>query len=238
MARAKQTNRAEARRRYRQAVAQSPEEADDSADSGASGGPSGPSGRTGASAGQGRPSISAAFREAYHPAHFREDLAALPRLLTLATPTRIPLTRTVLGIPWFLVSAFLVIVGFAALLVDPGQGALLFQLLSYPPGGPTLPVLLVGFMATRASYLQGLLIGLLDLVLVGIFVAVVPTAPGQTANLSEILTSAAVTGLPTSVLFAASAAWYRRFLVLSSPRRMQPPKGASRGRGGRPGSRR
>ena len=238
MARAKQTNRAEARRRYRQTLAQGEAESEDVTDDATGSGSTGPASRP-RSGSQDRPSISAAFREAYHPAHIREDLLALPRLLLLAAPTRIPLTRTVIGIPWFLVSAFLVIAGFVAYLVDSKQGPILFQLLSYPPGGPTLPVLLVGFMATRASYLQGLVIGVLDLILVALLVAAIPAPTGQAVSVSEILTSGAITGLPTSVLFAASAAWYRRFLALSSPRRMQPGKGGGRGRSsGRSASRR
>ena len=306
MARAKQTNRAEARRRYRQSVAQATPEGELPEASEPSGGTPAAGPKSSRQSGQARPSLGAAFREAYHPAHVREDLQALPGLLTQTQPTRIPLTRTVVGIPWFLVSAFLVILGFVALLTSPnsvvsgitlaspaptavpsesvtatsvasvgasaapspvqgatspaptavaspeaspepgtsgGQsgalGQLLFQLLSLPPGGPTLPVLLVGFMATRASYLQGLLIGLLDLVLISVYVAVTPGVTG-TSTLTEIITSSAITGLPTSLLFAAAAAWYRRFLRLSSPRRVAPAKGAAtRGRSsGRPANRR
>lgn len=246
LARAKQTNRAEARRRYRQSVTEAnpdPEAPDDAQPV-----PETPTRGQRPSAGTGaaRPSIGSAFREAYHPAHLREDLRALPGLLTHAQPARIPLTRAVIGVPWFLVSAFLVIAGFAALAVDPQQGALLFQLLSLPPGGPTLPVLLVGFTASRASYLQGLLIGILDLVLVGVYVALVPNATATTTTttpatgVTDILVSAAITGLPTSLLFAGAAAWYRRFLQLSSPRRMQPAKGTSRSQrsGSRAGNRR
>jgi hypothetical protein len=236
LARAKQTNRAEARRRYRQTIAESDAEFETTDDSEAPAEPAARGGRPTAASGAARPSLGAAFREAYHPAHLREDLRALPGLLTHAQPTRIPLTRTVIGIPWFLVSALLVIIGFAALAVDPASGAVLFQLVSLPPGGPTLPVLLVGFMATRASYLQGLLIGLLDLVLIGIYVTIIPIgAPTTGSGLGEVLLSAAVTGLPTSILFAGAAAWYRRFLQLSSPRRPQPAKGGSRGQ--RPGGR-
>ncbi|HET9680609.1 MAG TPA: hypothetical protein VFP19_01125 [Candidatus Limnocylindrales bacterium] len=246
MARAKQTNRAEARRRYRQSVTESNPDAEAPDDAEPVDAPARGQ-RASAGAGAARPSIGSAFREAYHPAHLREDLRALPGLLTHAQPARIPLTRTVIGVPWFLVSAFLVIAGFAALAVDPQQGALLFQLLSLPPGGPTLPVLLVGFTASRASYLQGLLIGILDLVLVGVYVALVPNATATTTTtttaatgVTDILVSAAITGLPTSLLFAGAAAWYRRFLQLSSPRRVQPAKGASRSQrsGSRAGNRR
>lgn len=231
MARAKQTNRADARRRYRQTLTQSEAEAEPSADeeapaAGAGRAPARPT----AQGGQARPSIGAAFREAYRPAHIREDLAALPGLLILATPARIPLTRTVINVPWFLVSALLVIAGFVAYLASPTNGAFVFQLLALPPGGPTLPILLVGFMATRASYLQGLLIGLLDLALVGLYAAFVPAAATTNATLTDIVGTAAITGLPTSVLFAGAAAWYRRFLSLTSPRRPQPSAGRPSGR--------
>jgi len=243
LARAKQTSRSEARRRYRQTLAQSAAEAEETLDeetisTGESGGTS--SRKPAASTPTGRPSLGAAFRGAYRPAHYREDLAALPGLLLLRTPARIPLTRSVIGVPWFIVSAVLVVVGFVGLLVYPAEGTyFMFQLLSLPPGGPTLPVLLVGFTATRASYMLGFLIGVLDLVLIGVYASVLPTTTGASASLSDILTTAALTGLPTSVLFAGAAAWYRRFLVLSSPRRQQQARGSSRSKGGgRPAGRR
>jgi hypothetical protein len=240
LARAKQTNRAEARRRYRQTLAQTTAEAENGDDSEATTAPAAGAARPAPAGAQGRPSIGSAFRQAYHQAHYREDLRALPGLLTLGRPAKIPLTQTVIGVPWFLVSALLVIVGFAAFALDPTSGGLLFQLLALPPGGPTLPVLLVGFMATRASYMQGFLIGLLDLVLIGVYVTVLPSAVPQTgAGAGDVLVTAAITGLPTSILFAGAAAWYRRFLTLSSPRRPQPAKGPARGRSsGRPATRR
>jgi hypothetical protein len=311
LARAKQTNRAEARRRYRQAVTQvdpAAEATDDAEPAPAASGAGGT--RPAAPKGQAtRPSLGSSFRQAYHQPHYREDLRALPGLITLTQPARIPFTRTVIGVPWFLVSAFLVILGFAAFLTSsasagssltgalpsasvsasaaagatsaaslgptvaptsaptaaPGASAsagpaasaapastspaapqatlgfLLWQVLSLPPGGPTLPVLLIGFMATRASYLQGLLIGLLDLALVGVYIVLLPGATGVSpGGLLGVLIQSAVTGLPTSVLFAGAAAWYRRFLTLSSPRRAQPAKagGRSQRTGGRPANRR
>jgi hypothetical protein len=240
VARAKQTRRAEARRRYRQAVAQMADDAAGPEDDEPAGGASPASTRRPTtSTSSGRPSLMAAFRDAYHAPHYREDLAALPGLLTLRQPTRIPLTRTVIGIPWFIVSAVLVVLGFVGLLVYPAEGTyFLFQLVALPPGGPTLPVLLVGFTALRASYMLGFLIGLLDLVLVGVYATAIPTTTGATASVSDILTTAAVTGLPTSVLFAASAAWYRRFLTLSSIRREQMRRSSGGRGGGRAASRR
>lgn len=242
LARAKQTNRAEARRRYRQTTTQTAPGTDEQLDGEETGtttvGTS-TARRPAAATPEARPSLGAAFRGAYRQAHYREDLAALPGLVLQRQATRIPFTGIVIGIPWFVVAAVLVVIGFVGYAVYPAEGtAFMFQLFALPPGGPTMPVLLVGFTATRASYMLGFLIGLLDLLLVAIYASIVPTSTGTSASVTDLLTTAALTGLPTSVLFAGAAAWYRRFLVLSSPRRQQPARGSGRGKGGRPANRR
>jgi hypothetical protein len=240
LARAKQTNRAEARRRFRQASAQATTEGDESLETDVAGAPAAKTRGTSPSAGStpDRPSLSGAFRAAYHAPHYREDLAALPGLLTMRTPTRIPFTRTTIQIPWFLVSAALVVVGFLALLPRTYEGYFVFQILALPPGGPTLPVLVAGFTATRASYLLGFLVGLLDavLVVIGVSTSIIPTGSGE--GLTTDFLPVAFSGLATSVLFAASAAWYRRFLALSSVRRQQQQRAASKSRGSRSSGRR
>jgi hypothetical protein len=119
LARAKQTNRAEARRRYRQTLAQGAAEAEGAEDSESAAPPGSAGPRPTPRQSEARPSLGTAFRQAYHQAHYREDLRALPGLLTLTQPTRIPLTRAVIGVPWFLVSALLVVAGFLALLTSP-----------------------------------------------------------------------------------------------------------------------
>jgi len=87
VARAKQTVRAEARRRYRLAANLTEDEAGGELDAETpataapvSGKPA-PQSRP-AQASSGRPGFLSAFRGAYHPAHLREDLRVLPQLLT------------------------------------------------------------------------------------------------------------------------------------------------------------
>ena len=151
MARAKQTARSEARRRYRQASTVAPEAEIEAAS---------PAARPSASnakatprpndrpnpASAGRPGFMSAVRGAYHPAHLREDLRALPKLLT----------------HWsFLVSVVLVLGGAAGQLILPNYTGTEFawQLLALP-GSALAPQLVAGFFAPRASYLLGFIIGL------------------------------------------------------------------------------
>lgn len=227
MARAKQTNRAEARRRYRQtvqpnvladdAMAEAEEGAATGAGNAAARQASRPAPARPGPAGPQRMGFMAAFRGAYHPARPREDLRALPSLLR----------------HWsFLAGMGLVLFGAAVALLVPGYtgSAFAWELLVLP-GSALAPQLVAGFFAKRASYLLGLIIGLFQ----GIVFSVVLTqfadrmgATLQTDQVGSLLTLSFVTGPLSGALFAAAAAWYRRFLALSSPRRPQ--------QGGRPAS--
>jgi hypothetical protein len=220
VARAKQTNRSEARRRYRQAT--QPIDADletqDVADSPA------PNARPAAKLPAPKPSSTntpqrvgfmAAFRGAYHPAHPREDLRALPGLLT----------------HWsFLAAAGLVLGGAIIAYLVPGYtgSAFAWELLVLP-GSALAPQLVAGFFAKRGSYLLGFLIGVLQGVVFTVFVTQFASQIGATFPVDKVgnlLTLSFVTGPVSGALFSAAAAWYRRFLALSSPRRPQ--------QGGRP----
>ena len=225
MARAKRTDRADARRRYRQYQSSDTDDAELDGEEAISPAPSAP--RT-ASAPAERPSITAAFRNAYHPAHLREDIGHLPSLLR---------TRT------FLISLALVIGGTIAVLVarDSPISTLLFQALVVPPA--MAPIFIVGFFARRASYLLGLVVSLVD---VAAYAAVVytlaPSAAGAPINREELVFSALTVGPISGVFFAAAAAWYRRFLALSNAsaaqrskaRQQQRAKEQQRARAGRP----
>lgn len=221
---AKQTDRAEARRRYRQTTA-----TDVAADEGSELdfgerktdiGAGAPAKRTDQPT---RPGFGSAFRQAYHPANVREDLRHLPEIFTSRA---------------FLAAAAMVIAGGLAWYIQPVYtGTAIAWELLVVPGSALAPQLVAGFFAKRASYLMGFVLGILQpLTYVVVnssarvqeaYAAVqpggVPAAPAD--QLLTALLSSAVTG----TLFAAAAAWYRRFLNLSSPRRAA---------GGRPGARR
>jgi hypothetical protein len=219
VARAKQTGRAEARRRYRQSTAEEPEtdavaeldygERRPDAAPKAAAKPARANDRTPT----GRAGIMDSFRLAYHPVHIREDLRAIPELLRSRA---------------FLAATALLLVGGAAWLIFPlRQGSVLLWELLVVPGSALAPQLVGGFFAPRASYIIGFILGVLQTVVfvlvslsppvVAAYEALQPdSAPLMRAD--QVL-SALVSSAVTGALFAAAAAWYRRFLSLSSPRR-------------------
>ena len=209
MARAKRTDRADARRRYRQIVSTTDEDdgdpqadAADARDAG-----TGPVPRRSSAAPQ-RMGFAAAMRAAYHRPDVRSDLAALPGLLR---------TRG------FLFALALVLAGIAAILVAPTNAiaGALFQLVVLPPAMG--PVFIVGFFAPRASYILGLIISIVDLIGYGAFVYValptLSTTPIDAEHQQGLLVSAFAAGPLSGLFFASAAAWYRRFLSMSSGQR-------------------
>ena len=218
MARAKQTNRAEARKRYRQASPTTDpainEPSDDATAAPVSARPAAklPAPKPANQNTPQRMGFLSAFRGAYHPAHPREDLRALPSLVT----------------HWsFLVAAGLVLVGAIVAYVIPGYtgSAFAWELLVLP-GSALAPQLVAGFFAKRGSYILGFLIGLLQGVVFTVFITQFTDRIGATFpadKLGNLYTLSFVTGPVSGALFSAAAAWYRRFLALSSPRRPQQP---------------
>jgi hypothetical protein len=163
VARAKRTDRAEARRRYRaQQAAQAQESGedldlvDDDEEPGAGATHPAqsrepvrtPPRRAAATPPPPptRPGIGYAFRAAFRPANFREDLAALPQLIrhrSIWLPALISIGTTVV------------------LLVTGGRdvvSALIYQYFIVTP--PIGAIFLSGFLAPRASYLTGAIAGL------------------------------------------------------------------------------
>ena len=235
MARAKRTDRAEARRRYRAAMAEAgtpvsdldPDEEDapakpagsrGSATARASGAASGP-------APMQRPGIGYAFRTAFRPADLRGDLKALPGLMKH---------------PAFwgplLLSA-------AAVAAIPIFGATSLTVLFYQYFSGTAPLgtsFIAGFFAPRASYLLGAIIALASvgfqaIVFLGPFgngffdlQSTTTAAPvSKDILVQQILTNALFAGVPSGAFFAAAAAWYRRFLRLASPNRQAQSRASS-----------
>jgi hypothetical protein len=260
--RAKRTNRAEARRRYRASIGEPiEEEAFDEAAPEAATRSSAPKTQ---GAPQERPSLGNAFRAAFRSPNVREDLGFLPALLV---------DRSV----WL--PSLLTVAAGIAFAVTGGGNWLIALIATYFVAPPALgSVFLGGFLAPRASYLVGLIIGFVSAAVASVVILTssaslvtgqpivgtpTPTpvsspatsaaaspspsaasaasaAPGSPAasaapatasptpsaspsptpsSLQDQIIYAFLTSPPFGMFFAASAAWYRRFLRLSNPNR-------------------
>ena len=215
MARAKSTERAAARRRYRAAQAAARQTdaipADVEPDA---------------------PEPAAPRQPLFRPPDVRADLAALPGIL-----------RTKRGI--WLAFALMPIAAAVPFLVPVQPGATdqavafvlttFFQLCLFPQA--TVPTFIAGFVTPRAAYLVGLLIGLVNAALVALVVTRVPGA--QEVDLA----TTAVLVVVTDTVLCAFASWYRRFLRGTQERqramreaRMREQKRQQRTAGRRPGA--
>ena len=243
MARAKRTDRTEARRRYRAELAatagdesaeETAEPAVTSRSSSKRGAPSDKAAPTP------RPSIMAAFRGAGRPLDLRGDLMALPQVLT-SWGLLAAIGGTIAAAVWF---AEAYGPGMAALPAgtatsDQIQAVVGANTIPYfvltmavqPP--PIIGAFLIGFAAKRASYLGGLMYGIVVTVVAMLLVQTdagrILTLDGPTGPV--ILGHASISPVGAAV-FAAAAAWYRRFLDLSNPNRGRRPPAKS-GQGGR-----
>lgn len=233
MARAKRTDRTEARRRYRAQFADDTSGTDDGAaadttwtpESGTArraDRPARPTASPAPEARPARPGFMSSARAAYHAPNYREDLALLPKLL----------------IHWsVLVSVVLALVGTAVIVglggtltgtttgsADSGTttiaylGSLLVSLFVGPP--PFGAALLIGFMLPRATYLVGLVFGAFAAILLSVIILAQP-ADKMGGLTGQYLVYAWVFGLIGSSFFAAGIAWYKRFLELLNPNRGQ-----------------
>ena len=225
MARAKRTTRAEARRRYR-AEQGLPDEAtalDDADDSDAT---TPRQTRTTPDQG-GRLGIGTALRMSFRPLDIRGDLQALPRLArnkALLIPVLLPVGS----------SAFFLAVHPQPTGADPETviATFLFQYFIQTPaiGG----VFIAGFLAPRASWLLGVIVGLVSAACYSGLVLSGALGTSTTTTPTEVVTAAFAISPVMGALFASAAAWYRRFLQLSSPNRgrsrQQPPRRGNDGR--------
>jgi drug/metabolite transporter (DMT)-like permease len=225
VARAKRTDRdrAEARRRYRASLAD-PLETDD-LDTDETAGSTATSTRAAASPGRSapqagaatRPSILGAFRTSFRPVDWRGDLRALPQLLRTKA---------------FLVPVILSGASVAALPLV-GVNALtsaFYQYFSFT--APLGTAFLAGFLAPRASWLIGMLAALASVGFQVVAFSVGPFAgifdpraagdPSRQESMALIVNQALVVGVPSAALFAAAAAWYKRFLGRANPNRGRP----------------
>lgn len=229
MARAKRTNRTEARRRYR---AEQAALADPTAVDVVETVPAKVRGKNAPLQGAApvRPGIVASFKAAYRPVDLRGDLRVAPMVLT----------------HWGVLAACAIAIAASAVFIiatndfassidytasDPMAGKtigtasnlsyLVISMFVTPP--PAAGAFLIGFTAKRASWLGGLAFG----VVAAICYVVVLSSPagkmltsGQSS--STYIVQAAALAPIGAALFASAAAWYRRFLDMANPNRGKP----------------
>jgi hypothetical protein len=235
VARAKRTDRTEARRRFRAEQAALGDDQSTMSETGDPG--SGPS-KTKPAAPV-RPGIGASFKAAYRPVNILADLRAAPQVLT----------------HWGFIVA---IVGAAAasvvyVLATSEVGAALDFSLSDPLAGkqvgtasqisyfavsmfvtppPAAGAFLIGFTAKRASWLAGLVYGVFA---AACYIYILSSPAGRLLtgnNPAEVYIAQAAALAPIgAALFAAAAAWYRRFLDVANPNRGQRRPSTPSGRG-------
>jgi hypothetical protein len=223
VARAKRTERAEARRRYRATLATDPltgetEDADGAPPTAASqaAGRSNASttGKQASSTTTERVGFFDAFRQSIRPVHVREDIAALPWITVHTKAIWLPVLITVAATIATAVTGA----------KDMVTGLLFTYFVVFPAVGG---VFIGGFLAPRASWLIGVVIGLVSaLCYVALGVSgLLPTpfAEQFTVNALGASVSALIYSPIMGAFFAAAAAWYRRFLALSSPNRNRRP---------------
>jgi hypothetical protein len=218
VARAKRTDRAEARRRYRAATAPEPIDGATDTDGDAANQPRSSAGASSSSAARptGTPTGSGmawAFKAAFRPVHVRQDIESVPWIAihtkALWVPVLITLASTVL------------------VAVTGGKdtlSAFVYQYFILTPaiGG----VFIAGFLAPRASWLLGVIVGVVAAACYS-FLGLSGVVPvGATVSAVDVVVTSFVLSPLIGAFFAAAAAWYRRFLALSNPnRRRQPAKG-------------
>ena len=225
MARAKRTARAEARRRYRATT-----EPDGSFDDAEEGGEPSKGARTSAPTGRGastptpaRVGFVAAFRQSIRPLNVREDLVTFPAVATRSKAVWVPVLITLAS----------TIATAAAGVNNFVTGLLFTYFVVFPAIGG---VFIGGFLAPRASWLVGIVVGLVSAVC---YVALgasgklpAPFAEQFTLNPGGAAVSAFIYSPIMGAFFAAGAAWYRRFLALSSPNRNRRPSQTPKARPG------
>jgi hypothetical protein len=231
LARAKHTDRTEARRRHRaeQAAlaAASPDDAPEG-DAPAGGTVSKAPATKGATAPPAqRPSIMSAFRGAYRPVDLRSDLRAFPAVVThwaVLASMAIAIVSTIA----FIVSTNDFGASLDVSVAQPLEGReigmvtnatyLVISLFVAPP--PAAGAFLIGFTAQRASWLGGLVFGIVAAICYSVIVAMPAGRLLIGGNPPEAFAvQAMVMGPIGALLFASMAAWYKRFLNLANPNR-------------------
>jgi hypothetical protein len=218
VARAKRTARAEARRRHR-ADQGLPEP---TIESGATARPADVVSKPASPPAGVRRPFTAAFRESFRPLDVRGDFRALPAIATRSNALWVPVALVLASTALFIA-------------VRPGSGhdVVLFGFLSlsvvtsflftYFIVTPAIgAVFIAGFLAPRASWLLGVIVGLVSAACytflgLGGYIPLAANAPQPRTQ--DVVIAAFSLSPIFGAFFASSAAWYRRFLMLMNPNR-------------------
>jgi hypothetical protein len=233
VARAKRTDRSEARRRYRaylQEQADKEEAAAEAADepqSQATSEPSKPARQAQAKPvapppGQ-RVGFGAALRKATRPVHYRDDLRYAPQLILHTNAIWVPA---------------LISVGFLAYGLTRSDyndsGISLMLSIAYPP---IIQAVISGFLSPRASWLAGLFSGAIGGLAAGVIYTYVLSGRLDHTPADKILRAGDIpidvfqlvlNSMVISVALAAGSAWYKRFLSTMGPARPAQPRGSQK----------
>jgi hypothetical protein len=228
LARAKHTDRTDARRRHRAAQANLATDPDGEAPVDAPAKPA--PARTPAPSAMGRPSLIGSMRAAFQPLDLRGDVGAFPQVVRhWAVPVAIAVA--IVATLAFIVSTNDLGASLDFSLSDPLAGKtvgsvsnlsyLVVSLFVAPP--PAAGAFLIGFTAKRASWLGGLVYGIVAAVC---YSAIVLSPAGRLITGGQLsglyLVNVVGTAILGSALLASMAAWYRRFLNLANPNRGRP----------------
>jgi len=237
VARAKRTDRADARRRSRAALAGLAIDGDTESEASDADGDRSPAVRAAGpdrarsaatgSAPPPRPGLGDAFRSSFRPLDLRGDLRALPQILK----------HWSLWVPIILAGLSVALVPFM------GPASIAGVFFGYFSGGaPFGTAFVAGLFAPRASYLVGGLAALASAGFLALAFAVGPFGgtlegavdpvtkqPISVAAMKTLLLNDALTaGVPLAVIVASLGAWYRRFLNRANPNRRRPAAPTSR----------
>ena len=214
MARAKRTARAEARRRHRaEQGLLDPTNAE--GDDGPEGEAAAPATTVARRAPAGQPErvgVGTAFRMAFRPVDLRGDLAAFPHIAFRTKALIVPVALT-------LVSTILYILIPPEGRTDIAAIATIFMFQYFLQTPAIGGVFIAGFLAPRASWLLGIVVGLASAAAYSFLGLAGYISVASGARVEDVIVAAFALSPVMGAIFASAATWYRRFLKLSNPNR-------------------
>ncbi len=233
MARAKMTERAEARRRYRAYLQEQQEQA--AAENAQGTGDLAPASPATAKASRTTPDqvvrpgqkvgIFSAFKLATRPVHYLDDLRYAPTLILKTNAI------------WPSALFSIVALAFGLTRTDYNDSSIGFLVTFALPMMPLIQPMFAGFLAPRATWLAGLISGIvsglcLEILIIWWVTGHIANLPAnQSLSATQFLSSTVevfLTGMTFGAVLGAASGWYKRFLTLASPAPARTQRSASK----------